>query len=72
MREKIQGDVMLEAIVGADGKVARVRVTKSLNAPSGLDQSAMDAAKAWLFKQGMLDGKPVPVIVQLVLNFSLH
>jgi protein TonB len=72
MRAKIQGIVELEAVVMPNGSVGDVRITKSLDARFGLDQEAIRAAKAWLFRPGTLQGEPVPVLVTLILEFRLH
>jgi len=69
-RAKIQGDVELEAVVNADGKVGDVRVVRSLDDRFGLDQNAVQAARQWLFTPGHdSDGRAVPVIVTLILSF---
>ncbi len=71
MRAKIAGNVELEAVVNVDGKVGDVRVVKSLDGTYGLDQNAVMAAKQWLFTPGQdRDGRPVPVIVTLILTFK--
>jgi TonB family protein len=68
LRAKIEGDVELEAVVKADGTVGDVRVSRSLD--PGLDAEAVKAARMWLFKPGTdRDGRPVPVIVTLMLSF---
>lgn len=72
MRARIQGLVELEAIVRPDGTIANARITKSLDRQYGLDQQAIEAAGGWLFKPGYLDGKPVPVVVTLILEFRLR
>jgi TonB family protein len=72
MRAKIQGHVELEALVGVDGLVTDVRVTKSLDKEFGLDEAAVTAARAWRFEPALLDGKPVPKTVTLVLSFTIH
>ncbi len=72
MRAKIQGIVELEAVVLPNGTVGDVRIVKSLDARYGLDQEAIRAARAWLFRPGMLQGKPVAVLVTLILEFRLH
>ena len=72
MRAKIQGLVELEAVVEPNGTITQVRVTKSLDKNFGLDAEAMLAAKKWLFRPGYKDGKPVPVLVTLILEFRLH
>ena len=72
MRAKLQGAVELEIVVKEDGTVGDVRVTKSLDRASGLDDAAIAAAKQWLFSPGVKDGKPVATRVGLVLEFRLH
>jgi TonB family protein len=72
MRAKIQGVVELEAVVLPNGTIGDVRITKSLDARFGLDQEAIRAARAWLFRPGTLKGEAVPVLVTLILEFRLH
>jgi TonB family protein len=67
---KVQGDVELEAVVGIDGKVTDVRVTRSLD--DGLDANAIVAAKNWVFKPGLdSSGQPVAVVVTLIMSFRV-
>jgi TonB family protein len=68
---RIQGEVVLETIVLADGSVGDVAVTKSLDTATGLDQQAIDALKQWAFKPGTKDGKPVAVRVNVEMIFTL-
>jgi protein TonB len=73
MRAKIQGSVLLEAVVDERGLVSDVRVIRSLDRLYGLDQEAIKAARQWLFRPALdRDNKPVPIIVQLELDFRLH
>lgn len=73
MLAKIQGSVELEAVVMPDGSIGDIRVIKSLDKNFGLDQEAIVAARQWRFRPGKdRDGKPVPVIVTLILDFRLH
>jgi protein TonB len=73
MRAKIQGSVLLEAVVDEHGLVSDVRVVRSLDRLYGLDQEAIKAARQWLFRPALdRDNKPVPIIVQLELDFRLH
>jgi len=72
MREKIQGKVELEVIVGIDGRVTHARVTKRLSPDFGLNYAAIIAVRKWRFKPGVLAGKSVPTRVGIVLEFSLH
>ena len=68
-RAGIQGVVILEAVVDADGSVRNVKVLKGL--PLGLDQSAADAVMTWKYQPAMMEGKPVPVYFTFTISFSL-
>jgi protein TonB len=72
MRAKLQGDVEIEAVVQKDGKVGQVQLTHSLDKQFGLDEEALKAAKAWLFRPATCQGQPVDMIVTLQLQFRLH
>lgn len=69
---KIQGTVTLEAEVLANGTVGAIKIIKSLDRVHGLDQEAIRAARQWLFVPAMAGGKPIDVIVQLLLDFNLR
>lgn len=71
MKAKIQGRLMLEAIVLPDGTVDSVKVTKSLDATYGLDDEAVRALKQWRFTPGTKDDKPVPVLIEVEMTFTL-
>lgn len=72
MRERLSGTVLVEAVVGADGRVENARLLKSLDAEFGLDEAALDAAKRSVFRPGTLDGEPVAATVMLELAFTIH
>jgi periplasmic protein TonB len=72
MRARIQGLAMIECVVLPDGTVGDARVTRSLDRIFGLDEEAIAAAKRWRFRPGLLNGKPVPVIVTIELMFSVR
>ena len=72
MRAKVQGEVVLECVVLPDGTVGKIDVIKSLDPTFGLDQEAVKAARQWKFVPGTRMGQPVPVLVQLVLTFTLR
>ncbi|HEX2834727.1 MAG TPA: M56 family metallopeptidase [Thermoanaerobaculia bacterium] len=66
---RISGVVIVEAHIDETGVVSDTRVLKPL--PMGLDQAAVDAVKQWVFEPALKDGKPVPVIFNLTVNFRL-
>jgi len=67
----LEGTVFVRAVVKSDGTVGDVSVERSLDPTYGLDQAAVDATKAWLFKPGTKDGKPVAVSVGIEHTFKL-
>jgi len=72
MRQKIQGVVMVEAVVLPDGGVGQVNVVRSLDPTFGLDQEAIKAVRRWRFRPGTRFGQPVPVLVEIELTFTLR
>jgi protein TonB len=72
MRARVQGIAMIECVVMPDGTVGDARVTRSLDRTFGLDEEAIAAAKRWRFRPGLLNGKPVSVIVTIELAFSVR
>ncbi|HEY7284087.1 MAG TPA: energy transducer TonB [Vicinamibacterales bacterium] len=64
---KVSGAVVIEATIDKDGKVADTKVVKS--APL-LEQAAVDAVRQWEYKPSMQNGKPVPVVMTVTVNFT--
>ena len=72
MRAKVQGTVLIEAVVLPDGSVGDVTVIRSLDRNFGLDEEAITAAKQWRFRPGMRFGEPVAVLITIELFFTLR
>ena len=72
MRARLQGVVLVRAIVEADGTVRDVGVIRSLDPVFGLDQAAVRAASQWLFRPALMAGQPVALAVTIELVFSLR
>jgi protein TonB len=66
---RVQGVVIIEATIGADGKVKDAKVLRSIPL---LDQAALDAVKQWVFTTTLLNNVPVPVIMTVTVNFTLQ
>lgn len=68
--EQVQGRVILRGVVGVAGTIQHVLVVQSLT--NGLTEASIAAARRIKFAPAMLDGKPVPVFIQLEYNFNLY
>jgi protein TonB len=66
---RVQGDVIIEATIGTDGRVQDARVLRS--APL-LDQAAVAAVLAWQYTPTLLNGQPVPIIMTVTVRFRLQ
>ncbi len=69
-KARLQGVVIVQAIIDKQGTVTNVKVLKGLG--MGLDTAAVDAIKQWKFKPATLNGKPVAVYYNLTVNFRLQ
>jgi periplasmic protein TonB len=69
---RIQGSVILAAVVLSDGTIGDVTVLQSLDTTFGLDAQAVLAVKQWLFNPGMKDGVAVAVRVMIEITFTLR
>jgi len=67
-RARIEGTVVLLALIGTDGSVKDVRIESGLPI---LAQAAIDAVKQWRYKPYMVDGEPVEVDSRITINFAL-
>ena len=71
IRAKVQGIVLLEGIVRANGRIDSIRVVRGLG--YGLDESAiLEISKNWRFRPGMRSGRPVNVRALIEVRFSLR
>lgn len=71
MQARIEGTLMMSAVVRTDGTPRDIEITKSLDAKYGLDKQAVAALRQWRFEPGLKDGKPVPVRVTVEMRFTL-
>jgi protein TonB len=65
----VDGTVMVQALVGKDGRVKDTRIVKSI---AMLDGAAEAAVKQWVFKPALSNNKPVAVWVAVPVKFTLH
>jgi TonB family protein len=66
---RIQGVVILEALIGKDGNVNEV---KAISGHPMLQQAAIDAVSQWKYKPTLLNGQPVEVVTTVTVNFSFQ
>ena len=69
LAKKVQGEVILEVVILAEGKIGTVRILRGLSA--GLNQKAIECVRQWLFVPGKFKGQPVDVIAEIEVNFSI-
>jgi TonB family protein len=66
---RVQGAVIIEVLLGKDGKVEDARVLRSVPM---LDQAAMDAVRQWEFEPVVVNGHPRRAIMKVTVNFVLQ
>jgi TonB family protein len=67
-KARIQGKVVLNAIIGKDGTVENLTV---VSGPNELQQSAQDAVRQWTYKPFLVDGDPVEVKTTINVIYRL-
>lgn len=65
---RIQGTVVLHAIIGKDGRVSQLEV---ISGHPLLVQSAIEAVKQWQYKPTQLNGEPVEVDTTIQVTFTM-
>ena len=69
-KNKIQGIVKARVLIGADGQVKQVKITRGL--PDGLDEQAIQAAYQMRFKPAMKNGQPTAFWQAVDIEFNLR
>jgi periplasmic protein TonB len=65
---RIQGIVVLQAVIGKDGAIQNLHVVSGHPMLTG---AALDAVKQWRYKPYFLNGEPVEVETTINVNFTL-
>ena len=68
-RARIEGKVVLEAVIDGSGNVVNVRVLRSVPL---LDGAATEAVKQWKYRPARQNGRPVKVYFTVIVDFTLH
>jgi protein TonB len=66
---RVQGVVILDVLIGADGSVIDAQILRSIPL---LDAAALDAVRQWKFRPILLNGAPVDVVMTATVNFTLQ
>jgi TonB family protein len=66
---RVQGVVILDVLIGVDGRVEQAKVLRSIPL---LDQAAIDAVTQWVFTPTTVNGEPKKVIMTVTVNFTLQ
>jgi protein TonB len=65
---RIEGTVILDAVIDEHGGVREVRVLRSIPL---LDAAAVAAVEQWRFTPTLLNGRPVPIVMTVTVGFAL-
>ena len=65
---KVQGSVVLQALIGKAGTIEDLRV---LSGPAILSSAAMEAVKQWRFRPYYVSGEPVETQARITVNFTI-
>jgi protein TonB len=66
--QKLEGTVIVEFVIGVDGRVASPRVIRSVPL---LDAAALEAVRQWLFWPARKRGHPVPAVSRAPVYFRI-
>jgi len=66
--DRVSGAVFLEILIGTNGKVKDARVLRSVPL---LDTAAIEAVRKWEYEPTLVNGMPVPVVMQVTVTFTL-
>ena len=65
---KVQGAVVLEALIGRDGNIQDLHV---LSGPTILSTAAREAVKQWRFRPYLQSGQAVETEARITVNFTI-
>jgi protein TonB len=65
---RVQGTVILEAVLDTSGRVTQLKVIRSVPL---LDQAAVDAVRQWRYTPSIYAGRPVSVLMTITVRFTL-
>jgi TonB family protein len=66
----VAGMALYHVVIGADGKPGEIAVARPIG--FGLDENAVESIRKASFAPAVKDGKPVPVLLDLVVQFRIY
>jgi periplasmic protein TonB len=69
---RIEGNVILQAVIRADGTVGDLKVLRCSQTTFGFEEAAVEAVRQWRYLPALLDGRPVDVFFTVFVDFKLH
>jgi protein TonB len=70
IKEHVEGQVILYAIIGKDGVVRNIQLVHSVEPE--LDKDAMEALAHWKFRPATREGEPVELEAVVYIPFRYH
>jgi protein TonB len=67
--KKVEGTVVIEILIDAEGRVARARVVQSVPL---LDDAALESVGAWRFSPAIKGGRPVASLAHAPITFRIY
>jgi len=67
--KKVEGQVLIEALIDTTGRVIRARVIQSVPM---LDAAALQCVYQWRFEPAIKGGRPVPTIIHAPVTFRIY
>jgi TonB family protein len=68
-KAKLDGTVVLDAVIGKDGKIEKLQVISTTDPM--FSTSALDAVRQWTYKPYLLNGDPTKVETTITVNYAL-
>jgi TonB family protein len=65
----VQGTVEMDVTISKEGVPEDIRVVSSPN--DDLTQSALEAVRQWRYRPTLLNGRPVPIVTDVIVNYTL-
>ena len=67
--QRVQGDVVIDALIDATGKVSE---TKVISGNALLQTAAIDSLRQWKYQPAVLNGQPISVHINVTIVFHLN